>query len=154
MHCLAYMSLATLATMALAAPCARAQADAGVDTSRSKPSRWVRVAVDSDSDRYFIDALTIRWQGTSVIVWEEARYHKPEKTTAKWYARVRALEEFDCTGQQMRLLSSLSYSTDTSRGPANLDGLDRPSQWIPLAPGSVFESTGRAVCSLKRPPQR
>lgn len=105
-------------------------------------AEWVKVS-ESDAAFFYIDLATIRRNGDFRRVWEMRDMKKIDKDGVM---SVRALMEYDCNEERSRILSISEHSEPTLGGKVLLSS-DDPSTWRYVAPGTVFESTLKVVCT-------
>ena len=103
---------------------------------------WVLLGINSNNTTIFGDADS----RTDNSAWFETRYAKPKKmiSNGKFYNTAKALEEMDCSGKRLRILTATAYSKS-----GNSIGSDTPSyaEWSYVIPGTVGEAQYKFVCN-------
>lgn len=125
----------TMLTLLLAAISTGAMAD------------WVQIA-SNDATDYYADPSTIRKKGDKVMMWNMYDLKKPQVSGGQLYLSVKFKMEFDCAGEQNRILSYVFYTWAMGGGEVLSTNSD-PGNWDPVVPGSIGESQWRYACRKK-----
>ena len=103
---------------------------------------WTKVG-ETARQAYYIDSATIHKIGQMPRVWVIQDMKQPAATGAR---SRRALQEFDCAGQKVRILSISEHAAPMAGGEVIfLDNTER--EWSQAAPGTFNEVVRRIVCA-------
>jgi len=113
--------------------------------SGSAMAEWVRVAKSTMGDTYYADPASILKNGNMVkmLVLNDlkiAAIYSGDK-----YLSAKSQREYDCKGEQERILNLSLYSLNMGNGRAIWFGNDA-TEWIRVAPGSISEIFWRYAC--------
>lgn len=102
---------------------------------------WVWLGNRSDNDVTFGDADS----RTGNSAWFEMRYAKPQKHgNGKFYNTTSALEEMDCSGKRLRILTVTWYSKS---GNSIYSYTPSYAEWSYVIPGTLGENMYKFVCN-------
>ena len=106
-------------------------------------AEWVKVSDASDIE-VLIDPSSIRKNEHRRRVWSLTNYKQdgPEGLRS-----VRAYEEYDCNEERLRELSLTFFSEPMGRGKI-LASVERPRDWIHVAPDTFGRRTLTIVCAI------
>jgi hypothetical protein len=105
-------------------------------------AEWVKVS-ESDTSIHYIDPDSIRKDGNLRKMWQITDLKQREEGgVMSW----RALHEYDCKEERLRLLSLSSHSNPMAGG-VMLGSDDDPSTWDAIPPGSILARVLKRVCA-------
>lgn len=111
-------------------------------TTSAWAAEWVKVG-EADNITYYIDSTPIRKNADLRRVWV---LQDRKVRTSNGELSVRGLEEFDCRGTRVRLLSISSHSEQMATGKVLFNASDTGG-WNSMTPGTVMETIFKDVCS-------
>ena len=103
--------------------------------SASAWSEWTLVESSHEFDLY-ADLTTIRKKGNTVKMWVLREYGSVQRVQGRVFLSARMLEEYDCTEERSRFLAMSFHSAQTAGGQV-IATTSRPTEWLPVAPGTV-----------------
>ena len=111
--------------------------------SGSAVADWVQVAED-ESRAVYIDPATFRWdkKRNNVNLWV---LQDEKKTIESGMLSVKALYEFDCKAEQVRILFSIAHAGHMGKGDVLLSETD-PFNWQPAVPRSIGAFLWKIAC--------
>lgn len=119
--------------------------------SNSAIAEWIGVG-SSDGIDIYVDKTTIRKNGSMVKMWSLNDYKTVHKdayfSEGNAYLSIASQGEYDCKGEQARLLSFASYSKNMGYGNAVYSHTDNYI-WEPFVPESITEALWKFACGIK-----
>jgi hypothetical protein len=122
-------------------------------TTFSNPAMagWVQVGSNANFNTY-TDPSTLHKEGIKAMEGSKAKllslvdYITPMSKAGKKVASIKAMHEFDCRQEQVRMLYSTLYSGNMGSG-AEVEGNFLPENWRPVATHSMEEVLWKVACS-------
>lgn len=103
---------------------------------------WEKTA-SNDKGTFYVDPATIRKNGDLREVWqmEDFKAKRPDGAMS-----ARTLREFDCKGEQVRVLASSEHAGEKATGKT-LKSKNETSKWGHIPPNTVIAAISKTVCS-------
>lgn len=105
-------------------------------------AEWVKMSENDDADVY-IDATTIRKEGSLRTVWQ---LHDEKKRNRDGTMSSRIKWEYDCSGERVRMISATSHSGSMATGK-KLYNVYKASEWRDIAPATMGQNGLKVVCA-------
>ena len=113
-------------------------------TATAASAEWT---ISSGNDEYiqYVDTATIRRNGNLVKMWILSDYKEVEVFAGKSFLSIRALSEYDCKDEKIRVLSENGFSGQMGKGRISYNDED-PKKWFAVAPGTNGEAQWKIAC--------
>jgi hypothetical protein len=143
-------AIVVLGAVALGAPAAMAQREAGSEEARAwlrslDANGWTRSGLSADERTVTFRRSPETKPDGMVVMWE--RYERRDDYPGEWRSLV-ALSEYDCQERRARTLQETTYSEPNLGGRAATASM--PGDWTYPIPGSMMESSMRVACEPPR----
>jgi hypothetical protein len=110
-------------------------------------AEWTRFDEDGQGMVLYIDQATFRQEKDGVRIWSLFDYDKAKTVANTHFKSTKALNQFDCPGERMRILSMSFHSGNMGLGQTvHSDSTLQP--WEPVSPSSIGSSAFDHACSI------
>ncbi len=117
-------------------------------TATAANAEWTLVDSSAELVQY-VDRTTVQRKGNFAKVWNLRDLKKSSKNyQGNYYFSQKALEEYDCVGNKIRLISLVQYGQKMGGGTV-VDFQNGTSPWIPVVPQTVGETLWKIACGKK-----
>ena len=107
-------------------------------------AEWVKVSVDKGNADY-ADPSSIRKSGNTVKMWTLSDFKTPQTVASYTFLSSKRQAEYDCKGEQHRVLSFDWLSKNMGKGPVIFSKSDT-GKWEQVPPNSVAHSMWQLAC--------
>lgn len=108
-------------------------------------AEWVQFSSGDNKSTTYADPSSVRKVGHVAKVWELIDLKEASTTTPKPFLSAAMQKEYDCKGEQSRIIS-ISYFPNNMRQGEVLHTDDSTDKWSPVVPGSVGELIFKLAC--------
>jgi len=117
--------------------------------SNSAVAEWAFVSGNRGVVTAYADLATIRKIGNKVKMWSMYDYSAvQEGADGKSFLSIKFQDEYDCKEEKIIGLASSFFSENMNRGEVVYSSYS-PSNWRPVAPGSINESMFKVACTKR-----
>jgi hypothetical protein len=127
----------------------------GMVVSQPVSAAWEKLGEAGDGEAEhatYADPATIRRTENGRRMWTLDSYKQPQTwptpSNLNVFQSIKALIEFDCTGDRLRELASTRFSREMGEGSSVTSS--EPLQWLFVIPGSVGEVRFKLACKQTR----
>lgn len=117
----------------------------GLPTANAMAADWRLVDYTDDGGKHFVDAGSIRINGSMRRVWARTNYGTARKDGTQ---SSRNLWELDCREGRLRIMQSAWFSMPDNKG-SSFGTTGGASEWTYAAPSTVGESILKFGCAKK-----
>jgi hypothetical protein len=109
---------------------------------------WTKVSDRQDGSSWYIDAATMKKDGSKAEVWLLADEPRAS-ANARSYRSTRFLVEFKCDEAAVQT-TRMVYMSEPMGGGIASGRAAQPSPWQAVAPGTIFEDIMHKACGPKQ----
>jgi hypothetical protein len=106
---------------------------------------WVKVGGSADGTVSYANPSTIRKNGNMAKIWSLLDYTKARTLSNMKYLSMKSLGEYDCKGEQMRMLAFSWFSENMGEGDVVYTD-SSAGNWLPVQPDSLGEGLWKYAC--------
>lgn len=122
-------------------------------TSSAWAAEWVQVSSSTGNGGYniYADPATIRRSGDTVKMWDLLDFKSTQDIGRGRYRYLssKSQDEYDCKDERTRQLYFTMHSGQMGGGEVVFTSDGTPTNWTPVAPGSIFETLWELACGKK-----
>lgn len=105
---------------------------------------WTNIG-ETSSFIVYVNYSSIHKFGTNFKMWHIKDYKDVQKKSYGTFLSAKELYEYDCEGEQVRILSSSLFSGNMGNGEVIYDS-GKVETWFPVPPESNFEGLWKVAC--------
>lgn len=126
--------------------------------SNSAVAKWTflgSIGTDYKQTNVYVDYSTLYKESDFVRMWVLRDFKHAQGTLGMKFLSAKTKEEYDCKGEQSRILFYSAYSGSMGTGQSLYSGDDASPKWKTFLPGSNGEELWKIACNkFQIPPER
>ncbi len=114
-----------------------------------KAQLWEYIVTSEHGNRYLIDPLSIKRQGSEVTYIQLTNYPKDFESGSSKMRSIVQYKSNDCAQNKFVITNLIGYEQENGKGSIVVVEMDNRKRWLDVSPGKIAHIIHQEICNYK-----
>jgi len=114
-----------------------------------KAQLWEYIVTSEHGNRYMIDPLSIKRQGSEVTYIQLTNYPKDFESGSSKMRSIVQYKSNDCAQNKFVITNLIGYEHENAKGSIVVVEMDDRKRWLDVTPGKIADIIHQEICNYK-----
>ncbi len=114
-----------------------------------KAQLWEYIVTSEHGNRYLIDPLSIKRQGSEVTYIQLTNYPKDFESGSSKMRSIVQYKSNDCAQNKFVITNLIGYEQENGKGSIVVVEMDNRKRWLDVTPGKIAHIIHQEICNYK-----